>query len=80
MREGNGDEGDEIFLENKYKRNIKYEYLEQSPGGINIEGGRICGWFCRRKHMLGMKTSTQGRGGWWKEFLTRHIRIIYRGK
>ena len=36
VREGNGDEG---VLENKYKGGIKYEDLEQSPGGGNIGRG-----------------------------------------
>ena len=41
MREGNVDEGDEVVLEKKYKGNINYEDLRQSPGGGAIGGG---GW------------------------------------
>ena len=43
VREGNGDEGDEVVVENKYKGNIKYEYLEKSPVGGNIGRGGYVG-------------------------------------
>ena len=44
VREGNGDEGDEVVLDNKYKIYIKYEDLEQSTGGGNIgKGGYVGG-------------------------------------
>ena len=43
VREENGDKGDEVVFENKYKGKIKYEDLKQPPGGGNIGGGGYVG-------------------------------------
>ena len=37
LRESNGDEVYQVVMENKYKVDIKYEYLEKSPGEGDVD-------------------------------------------
>ena len=70
MRKGGIDKGNEVFLEYKYKVNIKYEILVQYLGGwyigrklqVGIDGEEI--WFLVQQHVQ-EELEGDGSSVWW---------------